>query len=98
MLDSARSPWIVYCGHKNVPVRLSLGRGVQVNGAQPLQYPAGYLTVEAYRGALVHRFEPIESEALRNYSLRMLERGGSPAFRPRYRYGSLDGRSFVFRY
>ena len=96
LLGRSRARWIIYSGHKNIPVRLNLPRGCQVNASQPNQYPAGYMTIQVYEDTVVHQFVPIRSEALRNYSMRMLAEDKSPSFHPIYRYGKLYARSFSY--
>jgi 3',5'-cyclic AMP phosphodiesterase CpdA len=98
ILLSAKASWIIYCGHKNVPRKLNLSNGCQLNVCQLSHYPAGFQSVEVHGGNLLHQFVPIKSEALRNYSLRMLSQDWSPSFDPKYRYGSLEARSFVLNF
>ncbi len=94
LLLAAKAPWVIYAGHVNIPLTLKTRKGWQINTPQILQYPCGFLTVEAYRDGLLHQFVPIKSEILRNYSMRVLGIEQSLSFRPGYRYGSLSGRSF----
>ncbi|MBN2551848.1 MAG: metallophosphoesterase [Spirochaetales bacterium] len=98
ILANAKGAWIIYCGHKNVPRKLSFAKGCQLNVSQLSHYPAGFLSVEVCGGSLLHQFVPIRSEALRSYSLRMLSRDWSPSFEPMYRYGSLEARSFILSF
>jgi len=95
LFSEAKACWVAYCGHKNVPWMLRAGRGAQINVPQPVHYPAGILSVAVFKEALVHEFVPIRSEILRDYSLRMLSRDGSPSFDPVYRYGSVEARSSI---
>jgi hypothetical protein len=97
LLLESRCRWIIYCGHKNLPLKLGTPKGVQLNTPQLLQYPAGYLTVNIYPAGLFHQFIPVRSEILRNYSLRMLYQSDDPSYSPAYRYGSLEGRSFFLK-
>ncbi|MFP4383931.1 MAG: metallophosphoesterase [Spirochaetia bacterium] len=98
ILKASDCPWIIYCGHKNVPVKLTTPKGVQLNTPQLPHYPAGYLTVQVYPGGLLHQFVPIRSEILRRYSLEMLYQTKDPAYRPEYRYGDLGARCFFYRF
>ena len=98
LLLSSKAPWVAYSGHINIPFRTQTARGWQINCPQIVHYPAGYLAVEVYDECLLQQFVPIQSEILRNYSLRMLAEDRSATFDPWYRYGSLSARSFVLRW
>lgn len=91
---SSNAPWVIYSGHVNIPFRMKMPNGWQINTPQVVQYPCGFLIVDIYREGLFHQFVPIKSEILRDYSLKMLGQDSSPFFKPGYRYGNLDGRSF----
>jgi hypothetical protein len=98
ILQEAECPWIIYCGHKNVPLKISCPRGLQLNTPQLPHYPAGYITVQVYPGGLLHQFVPIRSEILRRYSLEMLYETKDQSYRPEYRYGDIGARSFYYRF
>jgi len=96
LLERSAAEWVMYAGHKNVPLTLRSARGIQVNVPQLCHYPAAFLRVTVYADRLSHRFVPIRSEILREYSLRMLRHDESPAMAPAYRYGCIEARSFEF--
>ena len=59
---------IFYIGHKNVPTQVKVNRVVQLNTPQPTHFPAGYLEVDFYEDGIWHRFIPLFSEAMNEYS------------------------------
>lgn len=59
---------IIYVGHKNIASRVDTGNIIQLNVPQVTHFPAGYLAVTAYANGLYHRFQPIYSELLNEYS------------------------------
>ncbi len=61
---------IIYAGHQNVPSVQVCGKSYQVNLPQPVQYPCGFTFVRHYSNGFYHTFIPINSEVLRQYSLR----------------------------
>ena len=70
MLDKlADTPTIAYIGHQNIPSIVSYGKVYQINLPQPVQYPCGFTYVRCYKNGFYHTFKPINSEAMRQYSL-----------------------------
>jgi len=94
---------IVYAGHQNVPSIVRMGNSIQVNVAQPLQYPCGYLIVERYSNGLYHRFVPISSEVFRAYSKKASDRAcelyGEKQWDTGYRAGKDYSQSnFIYQF
>ena len=63
-----QSPRLIYVGHQNVGSRITVGKSVQINLPQPVQFPCGYLLVRQYDNGIYHTFMPIRSQALAEYS------------------------------
>ena len=61
-------PTLILVGHKNVPARADLGRAVQLNVPQLVQYPCGYLLVRCYRNGIYVTFQPMFAEVLNEFS------------------------------
>ena len=67
---------VLYVGHKNIASRVDAGEVIQLNVPQVTHFPAGHLVVTAYQNGLYHKFEPIPSEVLNEYSRRCWTRNG----------------------
>ncbi len=59
---------IFYIGHKNVAAQVKCNAVTQLNTPQPTHFPAGYLEVDFYTDGAWHRFIPLPSEVLNEYS------------------------------
>ena len=59
---------IIYAGHQNIPAKVELGKSIQINVPQPIQYVCGYYLVRHYKNGLYHTLMPIKSEILQQYS------------------------------
>ena len=59
---------LILAGHKNVPARVKLGRAVQLNAPQLVQYPCGYLLVRCFRNGVYVTFQPMFAEVLNEFS------------------------------
>jgi hypothetical protein len=68
---------VLYVGHKNIASEVRIGSLVQLNTPQTSHFPAGYLVADVHADGIWHRFVPMGSEALNEYS-----RLGTEASRP----------------
>ena len=60
---------LIYAGHQNVCSVKAVGKSFQINVPQPVQYPCGFLYVSRYANAFYHKFIPISSEILCQWSM-----------------------------
>jgi Calcineurin-like phosphoesterase len=90
---------IIYIGHKNVPARVFMGNLLQVNVPQPTHYPCGFLVASMYSNGIYHRFEPIFSEVLNEYSRKETASRNSRASKPEYRDCKLAEKwNFIYKF
>ena len=68
LIQNIPVPTLILVGHKNVPARADLGRAVQLNVPQLVQYPCGYLLVRCYHNGIYVTFQPIFAEVLNEFS------------------------------
>lgn len=59
---------LVYAGHQNVCSVKAVGKSYQINAPQPVQHPCGFIYVSRYKNGFYHKFIPISSEILRQWS------------------------------
>jgi Calcineurin-like phosphoesterase len=59
---------IIYAGHQNVCSVKPVGKSFQINAPQPVQHPCGFIYVSRYQNGFYHKFIPISSEILRQWS------------------------------
>ena len=67
---------MMYIGHKNIASRVNAGNMIQLNVPQVTHFPAGYIKVHVHSNGLYHRFCPIYSELLNEYSRKCWVRNG----------------------
>ncbi len=92
---------IIYVGHQNIPSRKFSGNTLQVNLPQPVQFPCGCFEVRIYENGVYHRFMPITSEILNEYSRKFSELASSHLqeshWKANYRIGkSVYESNFIF--
>ena len=66
---------VAYIGHKNLATEVRRGRLTQMNLPQIVHFPCGHVEAEVHEDGVWHRFRPIASEALNEYSRRGVEAG-----------------------
>ena len=59
---------LIYAGHQNVCSVKAVGKSFQINAPQPVQHPCGFIYVTRYKNGFYHKFIPISSEILRQWS------------------------------
>jgi predicted phosphodiesterase len=59
---------LIYAGHQNVCSVKAVGKSFQINAPQPVQHPCGFIYVSRYANGFYHKFIPISSEILRQWS------------------------------
>ena len=59
---------LIYAGHQNVCSVKTIGKSFQINAPQPVQHPCGFIYVSRYANGFYHKFIPISSEILRQWS------------------------------
>jgi len=88
---------IIYVGHKNVPSYIYMGNLLQVNVPQTTHYPCGILVAHMHTNGIYHRFEPIFSEILNEYSRKELLTASKSQANPEYRdYKMSEKWNFVY--
>lgn len=60
---------LIYAGHQNVCSIKTVGKSFQINVPQPVQHPCGFIFVSRYANGFYHKFIPISSEILRQWSM-----------------------------
>ena len=60
---------IIYAGHQNICSIQPVGKSFQINVPQPVQHPCGFIYVSRYKNGFYHKFIPISSEVLRQWSI-----------------------------
>jgi len=89
---------IIYVGHKNVPACAFMDNLLQVNVPQPTHYPCGIMLASVYSNGIYHRFEPIFSEILNEYSRKETACRNTLESKPEYRDGNLAEKwNFVYK-
>jgi len=63
-----QKPSLVYAGHQNICSVKAVGKSFQINAPQPVQHPCGFIYVSRYANGFYHKFIPISSEILRQWS------------------------------
>ena len=59
---------VAYIGHKNLAASVRRGHLLQMNLPQIVHFPCGHVEAEVHEDGIWHRFRPIASEALNEYS------------------------------
>jgi len=89
---------VIYVGHKNVPAQSKMGDLLQINVPQPTHYPCGFLVASVYNNGIYHRFEPIFSEVLNEYSRQETATRNTASTMPEYRdHQLLEKWNFVYK-
>ena len=69
LLDIIRQKQVlIYAGHQNICSIQEVGKSFQINVPQPVQHPCGFIYVSRYQNGFYHKFIPISSEILRQWS------------------------------
>ena len=66
---------VAYIGHKNLATSVRRGHLVQMNLPQVVHFPCGHVEAEVHEDGVWHRFRPIASEVLNEYSRLGIEAG-----------------------
>lgn len=97
LIHSIPGPTLILVGHKNVPARMDLGRAIQLNAPQLVQYPCGYLLVRGYRNGTYVMFQPMFSEVLNEFSRWTANASGPARMQGAYRArGTMEQWNHVY--